>query len=433
MATSSFDWTQALTGSRLRASGSPARGDEGNQFLSDYYRVAFSSAFRRLQDKTQVNPLADTDFVRRRLTHSVEVATVGERMGRVTATRLQDRLQDDHREAFGRIIATASLLHDIGNPPFGHEGEVAIREWADRAAREYADYRCFDGNAQGFRVAVRLQHHGKPYGMNLTAATLASTLKYPWQAQLDEAAPPARNRKGFSILDSELQTYEKVADLVGLDAGRRHPLCLLVEAADDIVNRLVDLEDGIKLGLVAYQDILDVLDSVGCTTSRKLLREIETRRRSIDSGTKSDKEQLAYQHFRAECIAEMADACEVTFVSRVSDVEDGSLAKDLIEHTELSGLYSALKALEYGSIFGDSRIVRVEAGGRTAVTGLLDQLIEEVRRETKLGDTIPRAPLLPNEEDDVPRRAVECVIDYVAGMTDRFAIDLYQELSGVSL
>lgn len=136
MATSSFDWTQALTGSRLRASGSPARGDEGNQFLSDYYRVAFSSAFRRLQDKTQVNPLADTDFVRRRLTHSVEVATVGERMGRVTATRLQDRLQDDHREAFGRIIATASLLHDIGKSSLPRQR--SIRRYLSHRLRELA-------------------------------------------------------------------------------------------------------------------------------------------------------------------------------------------------------------------------------------------------------------------------------------------------------
>ena len=237
-------WKQLISGSRLRPSGVPARGDEGNEFLSDYQRVVFSSAFRRLQDKTQVTPLAPSDYVRRRLTHSVEVSVVGERMGRVLARRLSEkgRLEDgDHRDPFGKIVATACLLHDIGNPPFGHEGEMAIRLWADKRNLDYPDYRCFDGNAQGFRIAVRLQHQGKDYGMNLTVATLAAVLKYPKVPEYDGPPnPPLRKRGKWSVLSSEEHHYERVRQAVGLEKGARHPLSFVVEAADDIVNRLVD-------------------------------------------------------------------------------------------------------------------------------------------------------------------------------------------------
>jgi dGTPase len=155
-------WKTLLSTERLRPPDEePRPGDELNHFVSDYYRVVFSSAFRRLQDKTQVSPLATDDFVRRRLTHSVEVAAVGERMGRVVGKRLHDEEGVDiAHDVVGKLVATACLLHDIGNPPFGHEGECAIRKWADSKAKNFRDYQGFDGNAHGFRLATRLQHHG---------------------------------------------------------------------------------------------------------------------------------------------------------------------------------------------------------------------------------------------------------------------------------
>jgi dGTPase len=236
------DWRKLLNHDRLRTSTSPAAGDQDHEFLSDYYRVVFCSAFRRLQDKTQVSPLAPTDFVRRRLTHSVEVSVVGERMARVIANRLESHIGDNFRDPMGRIVATACLLHDIGNPPFGHEGELAIRDWADTHNIDSPDYRCFDGNAQGFRIAVRLQHQGKEYGLNLTAAVLSTVLKYPEAPVVAEYEERPLNKRGkWSVFSSEWAHYDRVTSLVGLPPGQRHPLCFVVEAADDIVNRLIDI------------------------------------------------------------------------------------------------------------------------------------------------------------------------------------------------
>lgn len=272
MSSSADLWNRLLSTERLRPSSEPARGDEGNDFLSDYQRVVFSSSFRRLQDKTQVTPLATSDFLRKRLTHSVEVSVVGERMGRVLARRLTNRLPEgDQRDRLGKVVATACLLHDLGNPPFGHEGEQAVRSWVDERGLTYADYRGFDGNAQGFRIAVRLQHQGKKHGMNLTAATLATMLKYPRVPSADETANENRRKRGkWSVMSSEADHYERVRELVGLRPGARHPLSYVVEAADDIVNRLVDIEDALKVGLVSFQDVIDALSGAGVAKADEL-------------------------------------------------------------------------------------------------------------------------------------------------------------------
>lgn len=437
-------WSKYLTPERLRRSESPARGDEGNEFLSDYQRVVFSSAFRRLQDKTQVSPLATTDFVRRRLTHSVEVATVGERMGRVVARRLHERVGQDVRDHFGKIVATACLLHDIGNPPFGHEGEMAIREWAEQVVgdggHDSSDYRAFDGNAQGFRIAVRLHHHGKPYGANLTSAALACMVKYPKEAQVlraPQSAPKLTKRGKFGYLGSEATHFAKVVELTGLRPGQRHPLSFVMEAADDIVNRLVDLEDGLKLGLVEYDEILAALTKASGDLADKLKSQMTARYDSVKFGSQRERQQLAYQHFRAEAVAAFADSCEHAFVENIEKIEQGAFECDLMEKAACSSVYSALKELEYSRIFDHPSIVRVEAGGKVAVRELLRMLYSEVRNNSKLAKMIPEPPLLEEElrekvfkDEDL---SMQRVVDYVSGMTDRFAVDLYQQLSGVAL
>lgn len=424
-------WEGLLSKTRLRRQRSGfSRADEGNEFLSDYYRVAFSSALRRLQDKTQVNPLASSDYLRRRLTHSLEAATVGERMGRVLASRLSDRLRpaegEDIKEDFGRIVSTACLLHDIGNPPFGHEGELAIREWAETIedVGECLDYKCFDGNAQGFRIAVRLSHHGDHYGLNLTSATLSSMLKYP--------SLPRKTADGCrknSVMSSEVRHYERVRANVGLADGQRHPLSFVVEAADDIVNRLVDLEDGLKLKLVTFQEILDTVRGARAKQLRKLLQD---RRDSISIGSSSEKEQWAYQHFRVFATTRLAKACEDVFVEKIADLESGRHRVSLIEASRQANLYGALKDLADRKIFGNQDLVRTEHGGKKAIQQVLQVLLSEVRRNTKLGKTVPRFMRLSRERVD-PLDPVRRVVDYVAGMTDRYVIRLYQTLSGISL
>lgn len=417
---------------RLRASSEPVRGDEGNDFLSDYQRVVFSSSFRRLQDKTQVTPLAASDFLRRRLTHSVEVSVVGERMGRVLARRLAERLPDgDQRDRFGKVVATACLLHDLGNPPFGHEGEQAVRAWADERGIECPDYRGFDGNAQGFRIAVRLQHQGKGYGMNLTAATLATMLKYPRVPSEDETSNPKRRKRGkWSVMSSEAHHYERVRQIVGLEAGSRHPLSFVVEAADDIVNRLVDIEDALKVGLVTFEDVCDALGSVHGKRAQELKDQMVERRNELDQ---EDREMLAYQRFRVNAGAALAESCENLFEEEVDLIETCEFDRALVETCELSELYGAIETLENAKIFGDTEIVRVEAGGKAAISKLLNLLYDEVREGSKLGATVPDYLSLDHEEEDGDLRDVRRVVDYVSGMTDRFAVTLFQQLSGTSL
>ncbi|HLL47856.1 MAG TPA: dNTP triphosphohydrolase [Longimicrobiaceae bacterium] len=430
-------WKQLVSSKRLRPSSEPTRGDDGNEFLSDYYRVVFSSSFRRLQDKTQVSPLASTDYVRRRLTHSVEVAVVGERMGRVLARRLQAQFAgEDLRDDFGKIVATACLLHDIGNPPFGHEGEMAIRSWADRSCVDCADYRCFDGNAQGFRIAVRLQHQGKAYGLNLTAATLSTMLKYPVVPVFDARkvpAPALRNRGKWSVMASEQHQYEAVRELVGLADGQRHPLSYVVEAADDIVNRLVDIEDAIKLKLVSYSDVCDTLRDLKEARANKLLDAMEDQRKAMTVGTAGERELWAYQTFRVNATTGLAQACEQVFEENVEALKNGTFTGELVAKCEFSGIYNAIKKLENERIFGDAGIVRVEAGGKAAIEGLLTIFSQEVEQRSKLADTVPEFPTHEQDAAPDPHANVRRVVDYVSGMTDRFAISLYQELSGMSL
>lgn len=436
-----FDWEKALSRKRLRPSERAgtgtdelAEGDEGNEFLSDYYRVLFSSSFRRLQDKTQVSPLSDTDFVRRRLTHSLEVATIGERMGRVVATLLDDRLDGVERDAVGKAVATACLLHDIGNPPFGHEGEVAIREWADEYAVEMPDYRCFDGNSQGFRIAVRLHHHGRPYGMNLTAATLTTMLKYPTGAPNPGDIDSDTQKRGkVGVMKAEMHHYHKARNMVGLDEGQRHPLSYLVEAADDIVNRIVDIEDGLKVGFVSYEEIVQLLDDQGSEVSKDLLGHLIDRYNSIATADERERKQLAYQHFRVRAIAALARACEQQFVDRIRDFERGDVEIPLIYQTSYADLYDAMEEVEKTYIFRDSRIVATESGGKQAVKGLLNHLHHDAINDGKLAEIMPTAILRDSETYSEEEARVQRVVDYVAGMTDRFAVNLYQQLSGVSL
>lgn len=258
-------WSDLNSTSRLRPSlVKKSEADLRSAYEGDYDRVLFSSAFRRLQDKTQVFPLDRNDFVRTRLTHSLEVSTVGRDMGSSVAKVLERQGIDRNLnpEDAGTLVATACLLHDIGNPPFGHSGEQSIGQWfksrfdngklkiEDR--QERLDLEKFEGNASGFRIATRLQHLGQSYGMNLTAGALACLMKYPcgshevnWHIKAKER--PKKCSK-FGYFKADAVTFRRVQTLTKLSGITRHPLTFLMEAADDIVYSAVDLEDALKKG-----------------------------------------------------------------------------------------------------------------------------------------------------------------------------------------
>lgn len=262
-------WSDLLSSTRLGIKNS--QNERGrSQFLKDYDRIIFSESFRQLNRKTQVHPLTQHDGIHTRLTHSLEVSCVGRSLGILAAEKIKDDLPKWVDPAdIGAIIQAACLAHDIGNPPFGHAGEYAIREWFDRASEngflntltpeEQADVRQFEGNAQGLRLLTHVDHHPNQGGMRLTYATLGTYFKYPWLSQKIEQQP-AHQRAKFGCYQAEKEILKQIAEQLGLiQFGEyhycRHPLTYLLEAADDICYALIDLEDGIHLNILTYTEV----------------------------------------------------------------------------------------------------------------------------------------------------------------------------------
>ncbi|GAA5015833.1 deoxyguanosinetriphosphate triphosphohydrolase [Acinetobacter puyangensis] len=266
-----MDWVNLLAASRLGSKKS-SREQARSPFHKDYDRIIFSQSFRQLNRKTQVHPLTQHDGIHTRLTHSLEVSCIGRSLGMLAAEKIEKYLPAWISPAdVGAIIQAACLAHDIGNPPFGHAGEYAIRDWFDQtyhakpylfSEEQWADLRQFEGNAQGLRVLTRLDYHPNDGGMRLTYATLGAYLKYPWLSQIidDTQHQPNYLRPKFGCYRSEKALLQLIADQLGLiQLGDyhycRHPLTYLLEAADDICYALIDLEDGIVLNMLSYEEV----------------------------------------------------------------------------------------------------------------------------------------------------------------------------------
>ena len=266
-----MDWQLLLNASRLGSKKSRSELAR-SPFHKDYDRIIFSPSFRQLNRKTQVHPLTQHDGIHTRLTHSLEVSCIGRSLGMLAAEKIHSHLpQWISTYDVGAIIQAACLAHDIGNPPFGHAGEYAIRDWFDQyyaqfphlfSKEQWADLRQFEGNAQGLRILSRLDYHPNDGGMRLTFATLGAYLKYPWISQvlMDHDATPAYARPKFGCYRTEQAILNEIADQLGLipkglEGYCRHPLTYLLEAADDICYALIDLEDGISLGMLHYEEV----------------------------------------------------------------------------------------------------------------------------------------------------------------------------------
>jgi dGTPase len=265
-------WLELLSTVRI---GSKKQSTElaRSPFHKDYDRIIFSQSFRQLNRKTQVHPLTQHDGIHTRLTHSLEVSCIGRSLGMLAAEKIKDNLPAWISPAdVGAIIQAACLAHDIGNPPFGHAGEYAIREWFDDASHtdflnnlspeQEADVRQFEGNAQGLRLLTKIDYHPNDGGMRLTYATLGAYLKYPWLSQTIDPTgnTPASRRPKFGCYQSEKEVLQEIAEHLGLiQLGDyhycRHPLTYLLEAADDICYALIDLEDGISLNMLSYAEV----------------------------------------------------------------------------------------------------------------------------------------------------------------------------------
>ena len=442
-----MNWQQLISNKRLgQEHRHPERHDDRTEFKRDYDRLIFSAPFRRLQNKTQVFPLPGSIFVHNRLTHSLEVASVGMSLGNDVAQlliRKHPELKDTLFQEIGQIVATACLAHDLGNPPFGHSGEKAIQSFFIEGAgcqlqREmspqfWSDITHFEGNANAFRLLTHQFQGRRPGGFVMTYSTLASIVKYPFSSS-------ASGKKGkFGFFETEKDNYRRIADELGIicksEVGEplkyaRHPLVYLVEAADDICYEIMDIEDAHKLKIISYEETLDLLLSFFKEEDQQHIRQ-----RIEEEGVTDNNEKVVY--LRARVIGELENECVRVFAEHEEDILGGTFEGSLIDHIgeRQQEAYQRCIKLSVSRIYKSRPVLDVELSGYQIMQTLLEKfigaavhperfyskhLISRVSSQYYIG-----AP-------DLETRLM-AVIDYISGMTDVYALEVYQKISGISL
>ncbi|MCR5433771.1 MAG: dNTP triphosphohydrolase [Bacteroidaceae bacterium] len=447
-----MDWSQLLSNKRLGQEGQPQRKDDRTEFQRDYDRLIFSAPFRRLQNKTQVFPLPRTIFVHNRLTHSLEVSSVGRSLGNDVSRLLLERhpeLRDTHFTELGSIVSAACLAHDLGNPPFGHSGERAIGTYFSEGEGQFLQsYVCrethdcltpdqwndlihFEGNANAFRL---LTHHflgRRKGGFVMTYSTLASIVKYPFSSDL------AGDKRKFGFFRSEVEDYRRIARELGipqLDSPEgsfryaRYPLVFLVEAADDICYQIMDIEDAHKLKLLTTDETKGLLLDFFEGAQRNRIVE---RMQSLED----TNEQVVY--LRSCVINCLEQECVRVFVEHEKDILDGTFQGALIRKMSdvPRAAYEACSRTAVAKIYHCKEVVDIEIAGYRVITALTDMMVKAVTSTDKAF-----SQLLINQvssQYDIKARTLYgrlmAVLDYISGMTDVFALDLYRKINGMSL
>lgn len=442
-----MNWQQLISNKRLgQEIRHPERHDDRSEFKRDYDRLIFSAPFRRMQNKTQVFPLPGSVFVHNRLTHSLEVASVGMSLGNDVARELKLRhpeLTGTLFEEIGTIVSTACLAHDMGNPPFGHSGEKAIQaffregkgmELQHKVRPEFWDNLIhFEGNANAFRLLAHRFHGRREGGFVMTYSTLASIVKYPYSSL-------AAGKKGkFGFFCFEEHYYRRIADELGirrLSADdeplryARHPLVYLVEAADDICYEIMDIEDAHKLRILSFDETMQLLLGFFDNCQReKILKRID------EEGITDNNEKVVY--LRACAIGKLESECARAFVEHESEILNGTLKGCLIDHITPSvrDAYHYCSKLSVQRIYNSKPVLDVELSGYKIMETLMDALIEAAVSPEKFHSEQLRKRFSNQYDINSPdfETRVMAVIDFISGMTDVFALDIYQKIQGISL
>ncbi|MDE5788311.1 MAG: dNTP triphosphohydrolase [Bacteroidaceae bacterium] len=445
-------WEQLLSNKRLGQEKAPHREDDRSEFQRDFDRLIFSAPFRRLQNKTQVFPLPGSIFVHNRLTHSLEVSSVGRSLGNDVSRLLLERhphLQKTHLTEMGSIVSAACLAHDLGNPPFGHSGERAIGAYfSEENGRKYESYFCdetgdsltpeqwqdlvhFEGNANAFRL---LTHHFKGRregGFVMTYSTLASIVKYPYPSS------QASKKGKFGFFQSELPDYRKIAQELGIKKVRnaqggeqyaRYPLVYLVEAADDICYQIMDIEDAHKLKILTTEETTHLLISFFDEAKQQ---EIKARLSTLDDAN----EQIVY--LRSVVISLLESECVRVFTENEERILDGTFEGSLIDHISPTPdrAYRQCVETSVAKIYHARMVVDIEIAGHKVITRLLDLMLEAVTHSDRTYSRILISRVSPQYEILAPTlyERMLAVLDYISGMTDVFALDLYRKVTGMSL
>lgn len=419
------------------------KNEDRTQFQRDYDRIIFSSPFRRMQNKTQVFPLPEHIFVHNRLTHSLEVASVGRSLGNLLSEKLIPENQENPLlSEIGTIVSTACLAHDLGNPPFGHSGEAAISNFFEKGAGhefqsqltigEWKDFTHFDGNANAFRILTHQFNGKRPGGFALTYSTLASIVKYPYESVL------AKKPK-FGFFQSEKEDFKKIANQLEIEQRPgnsesfcRHPLVYLVEAADDICYQIMDLEDAFKLGILSYTDTKNLyLGFYDSETDKKYIENVNaTLTRVTDKN-----EQISY--LRAGVIGKLIYECIGIFTENQENILSGIFESSLIGSLKgkQAEAMNAVKDISYSQVYNHRSVVEIEIAGYKIIGTLLEEFVGAIMDSKDLYSK-KILSLLPNQyktESDSVYLKIQSVVDFVSGMTDVFALDLYRKIKGISL
>jgi dGTPase len=442
-----MNWQQLITNKRLGQEDKHIdRHDDRTEFKRDYDRLIFSAPFRRLQNKTQVFPLPGSIFVHNRLTHSLEVASVGMSLGNDVAAILCQRhpeLSSTLLPEIGQIVATACLAHDLGNPPFGHSGEKAMQTFFTEGKGKFLkekvspefwdDITHFEGNANAFRLLTHRFNGRRPGGFVMTYSTLASIVKYPFSSTLS-------GKKGkFGFFYSEQNTYERIAQEMGIikfsEEGKpakyaRHPLVYLVEAADDICYEIMDIEDSHKLKILSFDETANLLLGLfDEQTKESIYRRIE------EECLTDENEKVVYM--RACAISKLENECVKAFVDNEQAILSGTFTGCLIDH--ISPLqrkaYEHCAEVSKKRIYCSKPVLDVELAGYKIMATLMEQMIEAAVHPDRYysQQLIGRVSSQYDINSDDLETRIMAVIDYISGMTDVYALDIYQKINGISL
>lgn len=453
-------YTVQRTGSK--ASSHSVTDPVRNAFIRDYDRIIFSSAFRRLQNKTQVFPLPGAVFVHNRLTHSLEVASVGRSLGKAAGEMIAAKHGDDdnfrefYRHELASVISSACLAHDIGNPPFGHSGEDAIRTFfndlsgEDReivhgtlSPNQLRDFTFFEGNANALRILTHNFAEPDPGGYRLTYTTLASLVKYPCTSLHGfnkNTGFIATKKSGY--FDSEIPVYDTIATALGIPRKdgfehvfARHPFVYLTEAADDICYRVIDLEDAHRLRIVSLEKFMSLFLPFfeGQPDPYNTREYVEQKlARIIDPNQK-------VQYVRARWIGLMTGRLAQVFMEHEKELLAGTLEKDLLKclPERESALIREINEFSYSDIYNYRAVAEVEIAGYNVIGGLLRELVHAAlhpgltRSEKLLKLVSAQFPIKADGRHVY--NDIQSIVDFISGMTDLYAIDLYRKITGISI
>lgn len=472
-----MNWKNILCEDRIRQfSKSTSSRDLRTEFEKDYHRIISSAAFRRLQDKTQVFPLDKNDYVRTRLTHSLEVSSFARSLGQsVGQSIINNKLSKDfsyeQRESISDILECAGLIHDIGNPPFGHFGESAIQDWCKNnfvkltfkekkideilSDEQKNDFYHFEGNAQALRVVSKLHFLVDENGMNLTKALLSTIIKYPVNSTgIDKYSGNIRTKK-MGYFDADKDIFENVDASVGSN-GNRNPLTYLLEAADDIAYLTADIEDSLKKGMISLDTlILEINKRISKSQNKEAadfanqcLEKLNKKYEKATDKNLSEPDVYAIENWMVIVQGQVLQLVTDCFVDNYESIMAGTFAKSLIEETKAGLLMNILGDIAFKYTFTSKPIYKLEIAADTILNFLLDKFMKAILYydtdeklsvvDNKIISMISRDYMHiyhyysegKSESDRLYLRLL-LVTDYICGMTDSFAKNLYQEFNGL--